>query len=236
MSRWSRNKGAPRSTFALTPSSRLDGGYCPSEGHTQDYAVRPMDSMTVQPGPGGRSFTELVQFVSDCSGLLTRVITELSLFRPMATECRVTLDEDLLTIVLDTETALLRRIASHDFDRVLGNHGLANGDPAWRFKKFAYYSALETLETEAPQRPVTTSGKRRRFRSITLVFSPANVILRSVADSIPGVGGEFKDIKDDLEATLDVAIDSPGLLTRSAARLRHPLRRPSVQWKESSAT
>jgi hypothetical protein len=195
-----------------------------------------MDSMTVQPGTAGRSFTELVQFVTDCSGLLTRVITELSLFRPMTTECRVTLDEGLLTIVLDTERALLLQIASHDFDRGLGNHGLANGDPDWRFKKFAYYSALEALEIQAPHRPVTTGGKRRRFRSVKLVFSPANVILRSVADSIPGAGGEFKDVKDDLEATLDVAIDSPGLLPRSAARLRHPLRRPSVQWKESSVT
>jgi hypothetical protein len=190
--------------------------------------------MTVQPGPAGRSFTELVQFVSDCSGLLTRVVTELSQFRPMATERRITLDEHLLTIVLDSETTLLRQIASHDFDRMLGNHGLANGDPAWRFKKFAFYSALETLEIEAPQRPVTTGGKRKRFRSIKLVFSPANVILRGVADSIPGIGGQFNDITDGLEATIDVAIDSPGLLPRSAARLRHPLRRGSVQWKESS--
>ena len=149
--------------------------------------------MTVQPGPAGRSFSELVQFVSDCSGFLTRVITELSLYRPMATTPDMALDEEWLTIVLDSETTLLRQIASHDFDRVLGHHGLANGDPAWRFKKFAFYSALETLALEAPQRPVTTRGKRKRFRSIKMVLSPASVILRSVAESIPIVGGDFSN-------------------------------------------
>ena len=189
--------------------------------------------MTVQTGPAGRSFSELVQFVSDCSGLLTRVITELSLFRPMTTERRFPLDEELLTIVLESETTLLRQIASHDFDRALGHHGLANGDPAWRFKKFAFYSALETLEIEAPKRPVTTRRKKKRFRSIKMVLSPANVILRSVADSIPSVGGEYNEIKDGVEATLDVAIDSPGLLSRLADRLRRPLRRRSAKWKES---
>jgi hypothetical protein len=98
---------------------------------------------------------------------------------------------------------VLAAIESGDFDSALNDHGLADGTPEWEFK-FAVFRASHRRYNELTANDAGAGGVRGLLSSLRHPLKSINVILRSVAAAIPGVGGALTELKDGTEAAVDL--------------------------------
>lgn len=111
-------------------------------------------------------------------------------------------------------------IRNRDFDRQLAAHGLYDRQLVLKIAIFeASVERVESLE----RRPFVTHKKRRRVWQVLL--KAADVVLDSIADSIPG-SGAIKELKESAEVALDEPVSLPNRVSAWVRRRREL--RPAV--------
>ena len=150
-------------------------------------------------------FSELVLFVWATAQLVGRTLQDLNEVDDLDEEVRAAIPGIHARVPVRT-VQLIGQILGGEHADALRRHGLADGDPEWRFK-FAEFltSAAEAdrVRRESDDDPAARPGAIRRILSkVKHPLRAANVILRSLSSAVPG-GGAFTEIKDGVEAVID---------------------------------
>jgi hypothetical protein len=153
-------------------------------------------------------FTELVETIEDIAYLVDHVVSRLLEMEQIPEDLRETL-EAVPEIFSEGVGVVVEEVASGEFDDSLYAHQLDNNHPAWSFKRAVYEEALARYRDEDDEwgDDGEPSDKRPRWykrwaQKIRHPMAGANVILRSVAASVPA-GGAINELKDGVEATVD---------------------------------
>lgn len=174
--------------------------------------------------PGETAFAELSSFLDRAIAFIKQVIWTLLTFNDLDRQVHESLGP--LPDELDRLLRELRQqIASRDHDAALAGHGLADGDPALRFKLALLNFAIRRHDEEAAHPPKTWRQRVRWAALSSFVLKVINTLMRSVGASIPFAGGAITEIKDGVEAALDAATAGPTGARKWTHNLRGLLRR-----------
>ena len=147
-------------------------------------------------------FAQLVVFINESTEFLVTALAQLLDLTDLDPILQPTI-RDARDAVQERSQEVVASIRSGNFDDALRVHGLGDGSPEWQFKLGVYRASRRRFDERSVRAASGQSGLRQRLRWMRHPFKAINVILKSVAAAIPGVGGALAELKDGTEAVIE---------------------------------